>query len=135
MIERLSSICEYQLALFYRGLSGFTSDPKVIEAEVRSNIQEHAVFAGPHSFCMIWLPKSDALEKIPQVLHLHSEGGRQETRALVDAVLNFVRDKGYNTLRAVNGSGRRDDVWARTFRHKDWTQKPVKTVFDFEVKK
>lgn len=138
MISKLSSFYSLnaeQMALFYRGLSGFSTDRSFIYEQLKTYIADHAVFAGPQSFCILYLPDKNELQQVVQVLHIHSEGGRKETNALVGAVLNFVKEQGYNTLRAVNGSGRRDDVWARAFRHKDWTQKPVKTVFDFEVKK
>lgn len=125
--------------LFIRGLQSFTTSESVIHSTVIEYANNHAVFVGygdhgPLSFCILFLPEPGGIEQIPQVLHFHSEGSRKETRELVSAVLDFVRKSGYNTLRAVNGSGRRDEVWLRVFRHNDWNIKPVKTVYDFEVK-
>lgn len=124
--------------LFSRGLATFTDDEGLKERTVLEYAQNHAVLVGfdvgPYAFCILHLPDEGAIEQIPQVLHFYSEGKRAQTRELVSAVLDFVKREGYNTLRAINGSGRRDEAWLRVFRHKDWNIKPVKTVFDFEVK-
>ena len=121
--------------LIERGLASFKQPFPVMKREVLFYQDQHLFIEHEHAFAMIYIPARNALEQVPQVMHFYSEGGRKETRALVDEVLNTVKAKGYNTLRAINGSGRRDAAWLRAFRHKDWMQNPVKTVYDFEVKK
>lgn len=125
--------------LFVRGMSVFFSaTPAEIIKEVAKLILAGGVYVKyrkevPIAFGIVYWPKS-ALET-PQILHFYSEGSRVETRALVGYILDKVREKGYNKLRAVNGSGSDDAIWTRAFRHEDWEIKPVKTVFEFEVKK
>lgn len=124
--------------LFIRGMKSFFSatDAEILK-EVAKHIKLGGVFVmygpnGPVAYCIISWP-SNPLE-IPQVLHFYSEGSKAHTRALVRRVLDKVKEKGYNKLRAINGSGAPDEVWTRAFRHEGWEIKPVKTVFDFEVK-
>lgn len=125
------------LGLFARGLGSFGQHP-TIKAEVTKYIENDIVLIGfednePTGFCIVKLPFG--LQDVPQVVHIHSEGSRAFTRALVSLTLDTVKKKGYTKLRAINGSKASDAVWQRTFRHKDWSIKPVKTVFDFEVTK
>lgn len=86
---------------------------------------------GTTGFCILHLPQT-ALES-PQVLHFYSEKPGDRS-ALVQAVLDFLKRKGYNKLIGINRSGFPDDVWTRAFRNSGWEIKPVKTVFEFEVK-
>lgn len=123
--------------LFLRGLNPFYSakDGDLIKAVVE-NIHKGGVLVQyekgtPIAFCIIVWPES-ALN-IPQILHFYSEGSRVSTRTLVGYVLDKVKQKGYNKLQAVNGSGASDDIWTRAFRYEGWKIKPVKTVFEFEV--
>lgn len=124
--------------LFVRGMSPFFSaTSREIITEVAQYILKGGVYVKyrntiPIAFAMVDWPKS-ALE-IPQVLHFYSEGSREETRALVSHILDKVKEKGYNKLRAINGSGASDNIWTRAFRYEGWKIKPVKTVFEFEVK-
>ena len=126
-------------ALILRGMKPFFS---VTDAEIISEVVKYIHAGGvlvqyekgaPIAFCIIDWPKS-ALD-IPQILHFYSEGSREITRILVGAVLDKVKQKGYNKLRAVNGSGISDEVWTRAFRYEGWEIKPVKTVFEFEAVK
>lgn len=125
-------------SLFLRGMKPFfpAKDAEII-GEVVKHISGGGVLVQyekglPVAFCIIAWP-ANALET-PQVLHFYSEGSRETTRTLVGYVLDKVRQKGYNKLRAINGSGVSDEIWARAFRHEGWEIKPVKTVFEFEVK-
>lgn len=125
--------------LLVRGISPFFSaTPADIIKEVAKRIGAGGVYVvnrkggDPIAFAIVDWPQS-ALET-PQVLHFYSEGTKGETRALVAHILDKVKEKGYNKLRAVNGSGAPDDIWTRAFRHEGWEIKPVKTVFEFEVK-
>lgn len=125
--------------LFLRGLKPFfpVSNSEIL-SEVAKHVNNGGVLVGyeqgaPVAFCIVILPTSPF--DIPQVVHFHSEGTKATTHSLVGSVLDFVKRKGYNKLRAVNGSGAPDAIWTRAFRHEGWEIKPVKTVFDFEVKK
>lgn len=124
--------------LFLRGIEPFFSASKkeIIEELVRlvltGSVFVHYETGTPVAFCIVHWPKS-ALET-PQVMHFYSEGSRASSRALVVHILDKVKQKGYNKLRAINGSGVSDDIWTRAFRYKGWEIKPVKTVFEFEVK-
>lgn len=124
--------------LIVRGMTPFFSaKPAEIIKEVVKYIPG-GVFVGydkteaPVAFCIVRWPQNSI--ETPQVLHFYSEGGHQITADLVSVVLDSVKAKGYNKLRAINGSGMDDEKWKRVFRHPDWNINPVKTVFDFEVK-
>lgn len=125
-------------SLFVRGMSPyFSATPAEIMREVASRVLQGGVLVNyekglPVAFCIIHWP-TNALD-VPQILHFFSEGGRETTRKLVSSVLDKVKQKGYNKLRAINGAGISDEVWKRVFHHDDWEIKPVKTVFEFEVK-
>lgn len=124
--------------LFVRGIQPFfpATSAEIIK-EVAKHISKGGVFVNwerglPVAFCIVVWPEN-ALET-PQVLHFYSEGSRAATRQLVAYVLDKVKQKGYNKLRAINGSGASDDIWTRAFNYEGWEIKPVKTVFEFEVK-
>lgn len=122
--------------LILRGMRPFftASDADIIK-EIAQGIlsKEYKVFTLENAaFCILRMPQK-ALD-MPQVLHFYCEKPSLRTK-LVAHVLDFVKNSGYNKLRAINGSGFPDEVWQRAFRHKDWEIKPVKTVFEFEVKK
>lgn len=129
----------YLQNLFVRGMSPFFSaTPREIITEVAQRILQGGVYVKyqkmiPIAFGIVYWPKN-ALET-PQILHFYSEGSREETRDLVAHILDKVKEKGYNKLRAINGSGASDAIWTRAFRHEGWEIKPVKTVFEFEAKK
>lgn len=126
--------------LFLRGMKPFfqASDAEILK-EVAKHINLGGVFVkynlqnAPVAFCIVAWP--DNVFETPQILHFYSEGSKAQTRALVRHVLDKVREKGYNKLHAINGSGAPDEVWTRAFRHEGWEIKPVKTVFEFEVVK
>lgn len=112
----------------------FTATDAEIIKEVAAGIlsKEYKVFVLENAaFCIIRLPQK-ALE-MPSILHFYAEKPSLRVK-LVSHVLDFVKNSGYTRLRAINGSGFPDEVWQRAFRHKDWEIKPVKTVFEFEVK-
>lgn len=121
--------------LILRGMRPFfpATDAEIIKDVANGILSgEYKVFvSGNSAFCILRLPQKPL--DTPQVLHFYSEKPGLRS-ALVGRVLDFVREKGYNKLRAINGSGFPDEIWQRAFRHKDWEIKPVKTVFDFEVK-
>lgn len=126
-------------SLILRGMKPYfsASDADIIR-EVAKHVLENKVFvydeAGePVGFCILYVPKGPL--DTPQVMHFYSEGSKKATHALVGRVLDFVKEKGYNKLTAINGSTASDEVWTRAFRHEGWEIKPVKTVFQFEVVK
>lgn len=126
--------------LFIRGMKDFfkVTDKEII-SEVKKYIKDGGVLAyrsdtkGYIAFAIIHWPKNPL--EVPQIVHFYSEGSRKETRILVRAVLDMVKQKGYNVLQAINGSGVSDDVWARAFSYEGWDIKPVRTVFRFEASK
>lgn len=127
---------EHKLAdLLVRGMQPFfTATPAEIIKEVSKGIVlgEYKVFVIDFkAFCILRMPQNPL--DIPQVLHFYSEGTALDRHSLVSRVLDFVKEKGYTKLRAVNGSEASDEIWKRAFKHKGWEIKPVKTVFDFEV--
>lgn len=121
-------------ALLVRGMRDFfPATPAEIIREIACGVisgKYHVFLQGDAAFCILALPQTPL--ELPQVLHFYSEKPALR-RALVGRVLDFVREKGYNKLRAINGSGTADDIWQRAFRHKGWEIKPVKTVFEFEA--
>lgn len=122
-------------SLLLRGMHGFFHKPdaEIIEEIRRGMIsgEYELLYVKNSAFCLLYMPQK-AFD-IPQVLHFYSEE-KAVTHALIGYVLDFIKSKGYNTLRAVNGSGVSDAVWTRAFRHEGWEIEPVKTVFDFKVK-
>lgn len=122
-------------SLFIRGMRDFfPASDKEILTEISNGVQDgrYKVFLHDFdAFCILYMPQN--VFDVPQVLYFYSEkpGIRH---ALVGQVLDFVKKKGYNRLRATNGSGASDDIWTRAFKHEGWEIKPVQTVFDFEVK-
>lgn len=126
--------------LFLRGMRDFfkVSDKEIL-IEVAKYIKEGGVMVytsnkkGPIAFAIIHWPKNPL--EVPQIVHFYSEGSRKETRTLVRAVLDKVKEKGYNVLQAINGSGVSDDIWTRAFSYSGWDIKPVRTVFRFEATK
>lgn len=124
--------------LFVRGISSFFSaKPEEIIKEIAKRILDGGVFVKyrkeiPIAFGIVHWPQN--VLETPQVVHFYSEGTKVETRALVGYILDKVKQKGYNKLRAMNGSGADDEIWTRAFRYEGWEIKPVKTVFEFEVK-
>lgn len=126
--------------LFLKGMKDFFKvSEKEILIEVAKYIKDGGVIAynsdtkGYIAFAIIHWPKNPL--EVPQVVHFYSEGTRHETRTLIQAILDKVKEKGYNVLQAINGSGASDDIWTRAFRHEGWDIKPVRTVFRFEATK
>lgn len=124
-------------SLFLRGLASFSRPDREVLETVAKYIKARGVLVKyvsghPRAFCLIHWPE-DALSS-PQIMHFYSEAPRSATRHLISRVLDVIRERGYSRFNAVNGSGVDDAIWLRVFRSKDWTIKPVKTVFEFEVK-
>lgn len=120
--------------LLLRGMRPYfpVSDIEIIREIACGVLSGHykVLLQGEAAFCILAMPQNPL--EVPQVLHFYSEKPAHR-HALVAQVLDFVRKSGYNTLRAINGSGTTDDIWTRAFRHEGWEIKPVKTVFEFKV--
>ena len=70
----------------------------------------------------------------PEWLGWYNKGSKQTARELADAGVAFIRQSGYTTFRAFNGSGRPDSVWARSFRRVTKSSQRLGAVMEFEVK-
>ncbi len=57
-----------------------------------------------------------ALSPVPQVLHFYAKGPRVVKKLLIDAVVDFVHDNGYNRFWAMNMTKAPTSVWKRAFR-------------------
>lgn len=55
-------------------------------------------------------------DNMPWVVHFHNDGSRALSKAMIEAVLDFVRGSGYTTFKAFNQSGLPDKVWLKVFR-------------------
>ena len=123
-------------SLILRGMHGFFpgSDADILRAvaEGLKSGRFRIFLVEASGFCILAMP-DNALDQ-PQVLHFYCEKPALR-HALVGTVLAFVRSQGYNKLIAINGSGKDDEVWTRTFHYEGWKINPVKTVFEFEVEK
>lgn len=84
----------------------------------------------PTGLVLISLPASP-LSKHPEVIHFYCESGPVQSRALIKAGLDFIRENGYNTYWAVNMSERPDAVWSRALRPKGWHSRKVGTLMEF----
>ena len=80
---------------------------------------------------IIMLPQN-ALVSVPQALVMYNEGPAAVKNAVLDAVVDFVKQAGYTTYWALNRTGRDDAVWARAFRRAGDATK-IASVMQFEV--
>lgn len=81
---------------------------------------------------IIGLPM-DALQDIPQVVHFQCQGGLKLRKKMVETLVAFVKQCGYTSFAAMNGSRVPDAVWLRTFRDGG----PIvrqQTIFEFDAK-
>lgn len=53
---------------------------------------------------------------VPQVWHAYNEGSKRLAVLMARKGIEFLLDKGYNTVHAVNGTGIPVDTWLRVFR-------------------
>lgn len=122
-------------ALFVRGMKSFGLSKLDTLTEIANGIVsgKYTVFiAEKAAFVIISMPNDRF--GLPQVIHFHAEKPALR-RKLVVKTLDFIKEKGYNKLIAINGSGAADKVWQRAFRREGWEIKAVNTVFEFgEVK-
>lgn len=86
----------------------------------------------PRGIAMVSLPSGIGLDTQPEVLHLYNEGPQSGRRELVEVVVDFIHNSGYNRFRAINFSGMPDATWTRIFKPEGWRIKPVGTIMEFE---
>ena len=84
-----------------------------------------------NGLAIVQLPQDTSICR-PQVLHFYNSGGITLRNALTSAVVDFVKENGYSTFLAVNGTDHRDLVWARMFRRAGATKR-VGSIMEFEV--
>ena len=56
------------------------------------------------------------LAPLPQVFYFYNEGSANLRNTLTDAIVEWVKEQGYNGVDVVNWSPGSDKVWARAFR-------------------
>lgn len=71
--------------------------------------------AVPKSLVIIVEPTT-ALFDVPQVYHFYCNGGAGLKNKTVDAMVDWVREKGYTALSGSNWTGRSDKTFERIFR-------------------
>ena len=52
---------------------------------------------------------------VPQVWHAFNQGSKGLKKAMMQAGIAFLKDKGYNKIHAVNGTGIETELWKRVF--------------------
>jgi hypothetical protein len=86
-----------------------------------------------HGLAIVALP-IDALAANPQVLHFHCTGGPRLRDLMVRAVVDFLLDKGYTGMWAINQSGKPDSVWSRAFAAAG-KSRPIGSIMAFDLEK
>lgn len=82
---------------------------------------------------IVCLPQ-DTLAVNPQVVHFHCDGGRVLRDRMVRAIVDFLLDKGYTAMWAVNQSGKPDAVWSRAFAAAG-KSRPIGSIMAFDLEK
>ena len=67
-----------------------------------------------NSFSLVMLPTTK-IAPHPQILYFYSAGDDKLREATVQAVVDFVRENGYDTLWAINMTHRNDAAWQKLF--------------------
>lgn len=121
------------MSIILRGMRPFFSaSDEEIKHEIARYVYKDGFISTSSGFCLIEWPDSPLSQ--PQIMHFYDEGGAADRRLLRNMVLDKIREKGYNSFIAINGSGAPDAVWKRIFQHEDWEIAPVKTVHEFRLK-
>lgn len=85
----------------------------------------------PKALLIILFPNS-RLTYCPQILHFFNSGPTALRKKLQKAGATLVKARGYTKVWGVNGSGKPDSVWARTFRSVG-PSKPIGGVVEFDL--
>jgi hypothetical protein len=80
---------------------------------------------------LVLLP-TDENDPYPQVLHLYHQGDAQSRRQLIDATVDFIRESGYISFRAINATSKADSVWARLFSRAGAARR-IGSIMEFKV--
>ncbi len=76
---------------------------------------------------------ADGLIKVPTVYHFYSVGSSEMRNMMIDAVVDWVKENGYNKFLASNFTKRPDCLWKRLFRRAGKLEK-VGSIYLFELK-
>ena len=73
------------------------------------------------------------MDRYPQVIQLYSEGSRTFTRELAQQTVDKIKERGYNTFRAINMSGAPDAVWQKALTPEGSTSKIIGSIAEFQI--
>lgn len=76
---------------------------------------------------------TDNLFKVPTIYHFYSTGSNEMRNMMIDAVVDWVKENGYNKFLASNFTKRPDCLWKRLFRRAGKLEK-VGSIYMFELK-
>lgn len=86
----------------------------------------------PLAICAASLPEGPLDKNTVQVTLFYSEAPGVRRR-LAQALVDTLKERGYNKFWALNNSGATDEVWARAFSPEGWYKKPLGCVYAFSV--
>ena len=119
--------------------TGIPSDASLIHDEIRTLITEDFTLVGvareDDSFVglvVAFLPV-DGFNAFPSVFQFYSVGSSKMRNMMIDAVVDWVKENGYNKFLASNFTKRPDCLWKRLFRRAGKLEK-VGSIFMFELK-
>ncbi len=99
------------------------------DAEVNPYDEDYSILVG---LVIAFLP-TDLLFKVPTVYHFYSVGSSETRNMMIDAVVDWVKENGYNKVLASNFTKRPDCLWKRLFRRAGKLEK-VGSIYTFELK-
>ena len=79
---------------------------------------------------VVALPESK-LDPFPQIIHLYSEGPIRNRKVIIQAVVDFMEERGYTKVWAVNYTGKPDKVYQRVMKPQGWEVKPIGSIMEF----
>ncbi len=128
------------IALFDKAFaSELPSDGNSVMGELFDIVEEDFVLIGVAreddvlvGLTIVFLP-ADELFKVPTVYHFYSVGSSKTRNMMIDAVVDWVRENGYNKFLASNFTKRPDCLWKRLFRRAGKLEK-VGSIYMFELK-
>jgi hypothetical protein len=96
------------IGVILSSLTPYLDDPRLVVLLGR----EH----GAYKALAIVFEMGTPLFPLPQVYYFYNEGSVGLRNSLTDAVVEWVKEQGYNGLQVANGSGKSDETWKRAFR-------------------
>ncbi len=119
--------------------SELPSDGDSVIGELMNIVEEDFVIIGVAKeggilvgLTIAFLPTDD-LFKVPTVYHFYSVGSSGMRNMMIDAVVDWVKENGYNKFLASNFTKRPDCLWKRLFRRAGKLEK-VGSIYMFELK-